>query len=53
LQRARTEIEAWLHEHRHLTINTRKAHILPAGVPRTWLGYRLTRAGYDPGPKAL
>ena len=40
-------------ENRRLRLNQRKAHILPARVRRTWLGYRLTRAGDDLGPKAF
>jgi len=53
LQCCKKEIRAWLVAKRRLRLNERKAHILPARVRRIWLGYRLTRAGYDLGPKAV
>jgi len=53
LKRCKAEIQAWVQDHRRLRLNERKAHILPAGVVRNWLGYRVTRAGVDLGPKAV
>lgn len=49
----RREIEAWLWEYRRLRLNERKGHIRSTELPQTYLGYRMTRQGYDLGPKAV
>jgi hypothetical protein len=52
LRRWRREIEAWLWECRRLRLNERKGHVRSTELPQTYLGYRVTRQGYDLGPKA-
>ncbi len=53
LRRWRREIAAWLREHRRLVLNERKGHIRSTELPQTYLGYRVTRRGYDLGQKAV
>ncbi len=53
LRRQRREIAAWLEDQRRLQLNERKGHIRSTELPQTYLGYRLTRQGYDLGPRAV
>ena len=53
LRRHRREVADWLHENRRLKLNPRKGHIRPTRLPYTYLGYRVSRTGWDLGPKAL
>ncbi len=53
LGRSRRQIAAWLWDHRLLALNERKGHIRSTELPQTYLGYRVTRRGYDLGPKAV
>ena len=48
----RDEVRSWLWEHRRLRLNPRKGHIRPTRLPHTYLGYRISPAGFDLGPKA-
>ena len=38
---------------RGLKLQPRHGRIRPTRLPHTWLGHRVTRAGYDLGPKAI
>lgn len=49
----RRAIRYWLWEHRRLRLNLRKGHIRSTALPQTYLGYRVTRGGFDLGPKAV
>ncbi len=49
----RRTIAAWLEEHRRLRLNERKGHIRSTELPQTYLGYRVSRQGYDLGPRAV
>jgi len=49
----RSEIRNWLWEKRRLRLNVRKAHVRPSSLPHTYLGYRVTREGFDIGRTAL
>ena len=53
LARCRREIAAWLRERRQLVLNGRKGHIRSTELPQTYLGYQVTRRGYDLGPRAV
>jgi RNA-directed DNA polymerase len=53
LRRWRTEVTAWLLEHRHLELSPKRGHIRPCKLPQTWLGHRVTRAGHDLGARAV
>ncbi len=53
IARWRREIAAWLRDHRRLGLNERKGHIRSTELPQTYLGYRITRQGYDLGPRAV
>ncbi len=53
LARWRREIAAWLRERRRLVLNERKGHIRSTELSQTYLGYRVTRRGYDLGPRAV
>lgn len=53
LRRWRSDIEAWLWENRRLRLNPRKGHIRSTELPQPYLGYRITRQGFDLGPKAI
>ncbi len=53
LGRWRREIAAWLWNRRRLLLNERKGHIRSTELPQTYLGYRVSRRGYDLGPKAV
>lgn len=48
----RREARDWLWEERRLRLNQRKGHIRSTALPQTYLGYRITRQGFDLGPKA-
>ncbi len=53
LARCRRDVAAWLRDHRRLLLNRRKGHIRSTELPQTYLGYRVTRRGYDLGPRAV
>ncbi len=53
LRRWRGEVRDWLWENRRLQLNVRKGHVRSAELPQSYLGYRVTRQGYDLGPKAV
>ncbi len=53
LGRWRREIAGWLWDRRRLVLNERKGHIRSTELPQTYLGYRVSRQGYDLGPKAV
>ncbi|MCP4659177.1 MAG: RNA-directed DNA polymerase, partial [bacterium] len=53
LRRWRGEVRDWLWEYRRLQLNVRKGHVRSAELPQSYLGYRVTRQGYDLGPKAV
>lgn len=53
LRRWRRDVEEWLWEHRRLRLNRRKAHVRSADQAHGYLGYRVTRSGFDLGPKAV
>ncbi len=53
LRRWRGEIGAWLRVNRRLRLNPRKGHVRSTEQPQTYLGYRISRQGYDLGPKAM
>ncbi len=48
----RREARDWLWQERRLRLNRRKGHIRSTALPQTYLGHRITRRGYDLGPKA-
>ncbi len=52
LRRWRREVRDWLWQERRLRLNQRKGHIRSTTLPQTYLGHRITRQGYDLGPKA-
>lgn len=52
LREAKAVIAAWLWTERRLWLNPRKGHVRAATLPHLFLGYRVTRAGVDLGPKA-
>ena len=52
LVEAREAIRAWLQSERKLSLKTRRDGVLPTGQPGTFLGFRVSRAGVSPGPKA-
>ncbi len=45
------EIRDWLHEERALSLHSGKGQIRPTKLPQDYLGYRVTREGYDLGMK--
>ncbi len=49
----RQAIGDWLLDERRLLLNPRKGHVRPAAQPQTYLGYRISRQGWDLGPKAM
>lgn len=49
----RSEIRDWLWEKRRLRLNLRKGHVRPTALPHPYLGYRVTRQGFDVGCKAV
>jgi len=49
----RGEVADWLKEERHLGLNPSKGHVHATNVPHTYLGHRVTRAGYDIAPAPL
>ncbi len=53
LRRWRRAIGSWLFERRRLLLNPRKGHVRSAAQPQTYLGYRISRQGWDLGPKAM
>jgi hypothetical protein len=52
LENAREAIRDWLRQERHLELKARRDGVQPAAQPGTWLGFRVSRAGVLPGPKA-
>ena len=52
LERAREEIRGWLGSERHLALKGRRDGVQPTSQPSTFLGFRVSRAGVLPGPKA-
>ncbi|MEM6454190.1 MAG: RNA-directed DNA polymerase [Acidobacteriota bacterium] len=48
----RREAADWLAAHRRLALNPRKGHIRSTRRAQPYLGYRVTRGGFDLGPKA-
>ncbi len=53
LRRWRRSIGEWLREERRLRLNPRKGHVRSAELSQTYLGYRISRQGWDLGPKAM
>ncbi|MDJ0840187.1 MAG: reverse transcriptase domain-containing protein [Acidobacteriota bacterium] len=53
LKQWKHEIRQWLATERNLTLNPNKGHLRSCSLPVTYLGYRVTRGGYDPGPQGL
>lgn len=49
----RGALRDWLADQRLLTLNLRKGHVRPTKLTHTYLGYRVSRAGIDVGPKAV
>ena len=52
LRAHRKTLAEWLDEERRLRLNTRKGHIRSTEQPHTYLGDRVTRRGFDLGPRA-
>jgi RNA-directed DNA polymerase len=52
LEEAREAIREWLWRERHLELNPRHDSVEPTAQPGTFLGYRVSRSGLLPGPKA-
>lgn len=52
LRAHRNALGDWLWEERRLRLNVRKGHIRSTEQPHTYLGYRVTRRGFDLGPRA-
>jgi RNA-directed DNA polymerase len=52
LQQARESIRSWLREERRLDLKARRDGVQPTTQPSTYLGFRVSRAGVLPGPKA-
>lgn len=48
----RADIQRWMANERRLELNPSKGHVHPTSVAHTYLGYRVTRAGYDLAPTA-
>ncbi len=49
----RRAIGEWLLEERRLLLNAKKGHVRSAARPQTYLGYRISRQGWDLGPTAM
>lgn len=52
LEEARKAIREWLQRERRLQLNPRHDAVEPTAQPSTFLGYRVSRSGLLPGPKA-
>jgi retron-type reverse transcriptase len=52
LEDAREAIRSWLQSERGLELKRRRDGVQPASHPSTYLGFRVSRAGVLPGPKA-
>lgn len=52
LEAAREAIRAWLLHERGLELKRRRDAVQPTTQPATYLGFRVSRAGILPGPKA-
>ena len=52
LVRARDAMSAWLADERKLALNAARGEIVTTAQPSCYLGYRISRAGILPGPKA-
>jgi hypothetical protein len=52
LEDAREAIREWLWTKRRLTLNPRRLAVQPTAQPSTYLGFRVSRSGLLPGPKA-
>lgn len=48
---ARSRIMDWLGTHRSLRLNPKRWDVHPTHEPLTYLGYRVSKAGFGPGPK--
>ncbi len=51
LRSARSAIAGWLADKRRLTLNPKHLEIIPNRTPGVFLGYRISRAGINPGRK--
>ena len=49
----RDDVREWLVRERRLKLKPGCGQVRPTRLPHTWLGHRVTRAGYDLGPKAI
>ncbi len=52
LEDHREAIREWLRVHRRLELKKRRDGVQPTTQPSTYLGYRVSRSGLAPGPKA-
>jgi RNA-directed DNA polymerase len=52
LEAAREAVRSWLREERRLELKSRRSGVQPTSQPSTYLGFRVSRAGVLPGPKA-
>jgi hypothetical protein len=52
LEQWQAAVVDWLAEHRGLELNPRQTSLAPTTQPSTYLGFRVSRAGVLPGPKA-
>ena len=53
LEESRALIIEWLDRERSLTLKNPSAEPLDNRLPAIFLGFRVSRAGFGPGPKAL
>jgi len=53
MRRQRAAIRDWLLSERRLRLHPRKGHLRPARLAQTFLGWRVSRQGWDLGPKAV
>lgn len=52
LEEAREALREWLDRERRLALNPRRQAVQPTSQPSTFLGFRVSRSGLLPGPKA-
>ncbi len=52
LEEAREAIRRWLIDERRLELKRRRDAVQPTSQPSTFLGFRVSRSGVAPGPKA-
>ncbi|MCP4657709.1 MAG: hypothetical protein GY856_20065 [bacterium] len=52
LEDAREAMREWLRRERRLELKRRRDHVEPTSQPGTYLGFRVSRSGVLPGPKA-